>query len=292
MALQRDIDRMVKWARSWEMVFNVGKCKVLHVGRMNGRYEYRIGNELLTEATEEKDLGVWIGNDLKPVAQCERAAKAANSALGLITRCFHYRTKSVFVPLYKTFVRPKLEYAVAVWSPWLKKDEEVMEKVQQRFVRLLSDVGGDTYEDKLQLVGLTTLSERRIRGDMIETFKTMRGINRVKREEWFQIQVEEEHRPTRSNTVLVGNQMERKMEVVIAERARLEVRRNFFMARVEREWNSLPETVKGQRSVNGFKNAYDRWRKGAPQAFITNGERDQEITCGEQWTVLQRTGDL
>ena len=80
------------------------------------------------------------------MAQCERAAKAANSALGLITRSFHYRTKSILVPLYKTFVRPKLEYAVAVWSPWLKKDEEVVEKVQQRFVRLLPDARGDTYE--------------------------------------------------------------------------------------------------------------------------------------------------
>ena len=120
-ALQGDIDAMMEWARKWEMKFNLDKCKVLHVGRLNKRYQYRIGDGCLAEAKEEKDLGVWIGNDLKPVAQCERAAKAANSALGLITRCFHYRTRSVLVPLYKTFVRPKLEYAVAVWNPWLKK---------------------------------------------------------------------------------------------------------------------------------------------------------------------------
>ena len=47
-----------------------GKCKVLHAGRMNKRYRYRIGADWLAAATEEKDLGVWIGNDLKPMAQC------------------------------------------------------------------------------------------------------------------------------------------------------------------------------------------------------------------------------
>ena len=290
LALQRDIDAMVKWAQKWEMKFNTDKCKVLHVGRLNKQFQYRIGDGSLKEATEEKDLGVWIGNDLKPVAQCERAAKAANSALGLITRSFHYRTKSILVPLYKTFVRPKLEYAVAVWRPWLKKDEEVMEKVQQRFVRQLSDAKGETYEERLQSAGLTTLSERRTRCDMIETFKTMRGINRVDREEWFRVQVEEEHRPTRSNTVVVEGGLERRREVIVGQRAKLEVRKNFFTVRVEKEWNSLPEMVKAQRTVNGFKNAYDRWRRRAPLTPGVCGNGDQVQIQQETVDGIARDG--
>ena len=257
--LQRDINEMMRWAKEWEMVFNVEKCKVLHVGRRNSKYVYKMGDAILSEVKEEKDLGVWIGNDLKPASQCERAAKAANSILGLITRCFHYRTKDILVPLYKTFVRPKMEYAVTVWNPWLRKDEEVMEKVQQRLVRMLSDVKGDTYEERLQSAGLTTLRERRVRGDMIETFKTMRGINRVDRGEWFDIVVDDT-RPTRSNTVMVQGEPERKKEVIVGERANLEVRKNFFTVRVEKTWNQLPEEVKAQRTVNSFKNNYDRWR--------------------------------
>ena len=200
-----------------------------------------MGDVVLGQTTEEKDLGIWITDDLKYAVQCEKAAKAANSALGLISRSFHYRTKSVLVPLYKTFVRPKLEYAGAVWSPWMQKDREVLEKVQQRFVRMLSDVKGESYEEKLKAVGLTSLSERRTRGDMIETFKTMRGFNRVERENWFTVQEEMEHRPTRLNTIMVNGKPERKMEVIVGARAQLDVRRNFFTMRVEKEWNKLPE---------------------------------------------------
>ena len=260
-ALQRDIDVMVDWARKWEMQFNVAKCKVLHIGRRNREFTYTMDGVPLVEVKEEKDLGVWIQSDLKPGSQCERAAKAANATLGLITRSFHYRTKSILVPLYKVFVRPKLEYAISVWNPWLHKDEDVLEKVQKRLVRMLSDVRAETYEEKLKLAGLTTLRERRLRGDMIETFKTMRGINHVEREDWFSIQVDEEHRPTRTNTLIVDGEVVRKLEVLVREQASLEVRRNFFTVRVEKTWNQLPEEIKAQKTVNGFKNHYDKWRK-------------------------------
>ena len=163
-----------------------------------------------------------------------------------------------------------MEYAVSVWNPWLRKDEEVLEKVQQRLVRMLSDVRGDTYEERLRSAGLTTLRERRIRGDMIETFKTMRGFNHVDRDEWFDI-LEGDTRPTRSNTVMVEGEPERRREVIVGGRANLEVRRNFFTVRVEKTWNKLPEEVKAQRTVNSFKNHYDKWR---------NKQQTMDGNCG------------
>ena len=68
--LQSDIDTMVEWSRKWEMVFNVGKCKVLHIGRRNKKFEYRMGNVVLGQTTVEKDLGIWISDNLKPAVQC------------------------------------------------------------------------------------------------------------------------------------------------------------------------------------------------------------------------------
>ena len=68
---------------------------------------------MLEEAEEERDLGVWTESSLKPETQCEKAAVAANCSLGMITRAFHYRTKATLLPLFKTFVRLKLEFAAA-----------------------------------------------------------------------------------------------------------------------------------------------------------------------------------
>ena len=81
----------------------------------------------MESVSEEKDLGVWIEDDMKPTKQCKMAAQNANWALGQLIRTFHYRKASCLVPLYKSFVRPKLEHAVGAWSPWLEGNKEVLE---------------------------------------------------------------------------------------------------------------------------------------------------------------------
>ena len=119
-----------------------------------------------------------------------------------------------------------------------------------------------TYEERLKATGMTSLEERRTRGDAIETFKTLRGINRVERDSWFVVREEEETvKNTRSNTMIVGGEEVRRREVVVTERARLEVRRHSFTVRAGRLWNDLPEEVKAQKTVNAFKNQFDKWQK-------------------------------
>ena len=106
--------------------------------------------------------------------------------LRMISRAFHFRSKKVISRLFKSFVRQKLEYAVSAWAPWNIEDIEVLEKVQERTVNMMTDIRGDTYEEKLKDAGLEKLIERRKRGEMIETFKVMKGINKVEKE-WFSI---------------------------------------------------------------------------------------------------------
>ena len=131
-------------------------------------------------------------------------------------------------------------------------------------MRLLSDVKGKTHEEKLADAGLTTLVERRERGDAIETFKTLKGFNRVEKEKWFQRE-EENRRPTRQNAEATDEGVRKKENVLQTEAARLEIRRNFFNVRATKTWNAIPEVVKNQTSVNAFKNAYDRWKSNAGQ---------------------------
>ena len=205
-----------------------------------------------------------INTTLKPSRQCKVSAKMANFTLGQIQKTFHYRKKSHLVPLYKTFVRPKLEFCIAAWSPWTESDINVLEKVQARAVRLISDKRGTTYEERLNSVGLCPLRERRERGDAITTFKTLNGFNRVNRSEWFDISGPEA-RATRRTTSISEEGKERRPGSLYRQSFNLDIRKNFFTVRAVPLWNMLPDWVRQQKTVNGFKNAYDRWKRNPVQ---------------------------
>ena len=118
---------------------------------------------------------------------------------------------------------------------------------------------GKTYEERLKEVGLTTLTQRRERGDAIEAFKTLNGFNRVEKSQWFEIESEEQ-RPTRRNLVIDEEGERRRVNVLKVEAARLEIRKNFFNIRAANVWNAIPDEVREKKTVNGFKNAYDKWK--------------------------------
>jgi len=70
--------------------------------------------------------------------------------------------------LYKSLVRPKLEYCIQAWRPYLKKDIDLLEKLQKRATKLMVRDTSAGYYDRLRLLRLTTLETRRLRGDLIE----------------------------------------------------------------------------------------------------------------------------
>ena len=121
----------------------------------------------------------------------------------------------------------------------------MLEKVQERLVRTLSNARGESYEERLKDAGLSTSAESRRRGDALETFKTLNGFNQVTKEKWFDIEREDA----------------RRVHVLRTEKARLEIRRNFFNVRVAIAWSEIPDHVKSQTSINGFKNAYNALAK-------------------------------
>ena len=91
-----------------------------------------------------------VHQSLRPSTQRAQAAKKANSVLGQLCGGVGYRDKEVFMGLYKTYVRPYLEYAVQARSPWTLGDIEVIEAVQRRAVKAVSNLMGRTYEEHLK----------------------------------------------------------------------------------------------------------------------------------------------
>ena len=248
-ALQDTITNLQGWAKKWQMCFNIGKCKILHIGNNNPKHKYYMEGSELLSVESEKDLGILIDSSAKPSAQCTVAAKKGNQVLGQLLRSFKARDKGVLTQLYKVFVRPHLEYAVQAWCPYAAKDIDILEKVQKRFVRQVSGISG-TYEDKLKKIGLTTLAERRVRGDCIETFKMLNGITRVDPSTWFK---------KLSRTGGAQTRLSRDPLALQTRMSRLDLRKNFFSVRLPPLWNSLPLNIRQSKSVNEFKNSYDRY---------------------------------
>ena len=162
--LQDDIDKLVKWSEKWQMLFNFGKCKCLHIGPGNASMNYEMVGTILSITVKEKDLGVTMNANMKVSEQCRIAASKGNQVLGMIRRNITYKDKSLIVPLYKAIVRPHLEYCIQAWSPYLRKDIDMLEKIQRSATKLIPGLRDLRYEERLKECGLTTLETRRLRG--------------------------------------------------------------------------------------------------------------------------------
>ena len=162
--LQDGIDKLVKWSEKWQMLFNFGKCKCLHTGPGNTGMTYEMGGTILSKTVKEKDLWVIMNANMKVSEQCRIAASKGNQVLGMIWRNITYTIFFWIIPLYKAIVRPHLEYCIQAWNPHLRKDVDMLDKIQRRATKLIPGLRDLTYEERLKECGLTTLDTRRLRG--------------------------------------------------------------------------------------------------------------------------------
>ena len=109
--LQDDLNKLIEWSEKWQMLFNFCKCKCLHTGHGIEDAQYTMGGTVLNTTLKEKDLGLIISADMKVSEQCGIAAAKGNQILGLSRRNIVYKEKLI-IPLYKTIVRPHLEYCI------------------------------------------------------------------------------------------------------------------------------------------------------------------------------------
>ena len=95
---------------------------------------------------------------MKVSEQCRIAASKGNQVLGMSRKNITYKENSLIVPLYKAIVRPHLEYCIQAWSPYHRKDIDMLDKIQWRATKLIQGLRD------LKNYGLTTLETQILRG--------------------------------------------------------------------------------------------------------------------------------
>ncbi|GAB0204533.1 cAMP-dependent protein kinase inhibitor alpha [Grus japonensis] len=126
-AIQRDLDKLEKWAHVKFMRINVAKCKGLHLGWSNLQHQYRLQDGWIESSPIERDLRVLVEEKLGMSWQCALAAQKASHILGCIESSVTSRSREVILPLCSALVRPHLEYCVQLWGPQHRKDMELVE---------------------------------------------------------------------------------------------------------------------------------------------------------------------
>ena len=253
--LQEDLQALQKWSDKWLLKFHPDKCVTMRVGKTTmQRPNYTMGSEnehMLKETIAEKDIGVTFEKNLTFDKHMQEKINKANRIMGIIRKTFEFLDEEIFKCLFKSLVRPIVEYANQVWCPYHRKHIESLENIQRRATKVIPGMKNLSYPERLQKLGLPTLAYRRARGDMIEVFKLLNDNG------GYDKNTTEGLMKTSTNTSTRGHKY--KLET---QRARLDLRKYSFSVRVVAAWNSLPENVACASSINSFKRKLDSfWEK-------------------------------
>ena len=241
--LQNDLNNLMKWSRTWQLPFNESKCGVLHLGKKNPNHKYKMINNKneveLIEVTEEKDLGLKFDNQLNFKQHTSECVSKANQRIGLIQGNFQQLDNYTFLLLYKSLIRPLLEYCNTVWHPCHKQDSQELEKVQRRATKLVKNLSDMSYPARLRALNLPSLVYRRKRADMLQMYRIVTEIDKLDKDNIVKMDLGER---TRGHTF-----------TLCKNRAITREKRNTLGSRAVNDWNTLSDYVVSAENLMQFK---------------------------------------
>ena len=177
--LQNDLFRIYDWSIKNNMEFNSIKFELLRYGLDNALKEstkYVTPEwELIESKDTVKDLGITLENNCSFKQHITNRIEAAKRMSAWVFRTFSTRERLPLMTLYKSLVRPLVEYSSVLWSPTSKADIKRLEEVQKSFIRKINGVNSD-YKTALKQLNLYSLERRRERYMIMQIWKSLENL--------------------------------------------------------------------------------------------------------------------
>ena len=186
---------------------------------------FKLYGQTVQSVSTVRDLGVHFCSNLTFTSHINTIVAKAYTRACLIHKCFLSKDAATLTKAYVTYVRPILEYATVIWSPYHVGEIAKLESVQRRFTKRIVGLRCMTYSDRMKFLELDSLEERRLRFDLMFAYKILFGLVNTNCNNMFSFNV----RATRGHSYKL-----------FAETSRVNVRHNFFCNRVVNVWNRLP----------------------------------------------------
>jgi hypothetical protein len=245
-SLQSGLDYIYQWSTQWGTPINLSKCFAMVFDRrpITTEPQYHINNVPIPICDHIKNLGVHITNDLSWNYHILQVTAMAYRLIRQLQRSIPSPPIPIIKQLYITIVRPTIEYAHPIIYP-SKTALAQLEKVQRKCTKwgILKHL---PYHERLKILQLPTIEQRRRRGDSIQMFKYFKGDHEIN---W----INKPTHPTR-----ITRQHHLKYSAETSSKNQYTQRHEFLPNRIASHWNSIPQDAIDSATIDSFKNAYDK----------------------------------
>ena len=261
--LQKDLDKIYKWADDNHMEFNERKFEKMSHGNTDGviagTYKTKSGEEIHENKTV-KDLGILTSKDVSFTEHIDDLVQTSKIKAGMLLRTFETREPGPMLKMFNSFIRSKLDYCSMVWNPHKKEEIDKIERIQRNFTSKITGLEQMDYHERLKKLGLYSLERRRERFLIISAWQQLEEI----KEGVLKLKTGKEGRRRCIRSATIPTTLDSRYRTII---------HHSTARQMERLYNALPHRLQNMRGVKSetFKRHLDRWLREVPDTPRIDG---------------------
>ena len=243
------------WSLNWSLCLQPKKSEHLPFNfskTATPAPSFFINSNPIPQVKSVRDLGLTLSSDLKWARYISKITAKANILSYNIVRSFESNNISLYSNLYKTHIRPLLEYNTIIWNPHLVSDIKHIESIQRRYTKFVcqkTNTKFSCYEDRLKIMKLESLEIRRLRLDLLYMYKIVNNIVDINFNDHFKNSLAMQKYDLRGH----------KYKLNLPKNSGSTIRNRFFCERVIPIWNSLPVNIVESANINSFKSELQKF---------------------------------